>query len=456
MNDRMARALRFPWEDKMKKLLSVILIIAIILTQLAACKYEEDHNKTDTGQNETHIEEDMSYTEMSFVYAGGDPLVKEMMSERVQQFNGMYAQYNIIEIPSSSGGYLDFVKTQDAIGEFPDMLDCRDPTVWVNADKLAEIPSGLVDLLEDPPRLYGKHYVAPISNFLASIGFYYNKSMFDRLGLEEPKTRAEFEALCEALKEEGISPIVQGGKDIWHMGFLWAQIWLEEVEKVNPNWLLDKRAGKVSFTDPEVIRVIDKLSAFYEKNYIDEDWLSTADNQLVSYLLAEKAAMFFSGSWMINQVREADPDFELGWFPMPGDDGSINLLYSTDLEGFALSKEAAEDPNKVALFEAFVTFFYEEENYASYLATVVMAPAIREEIVIDYDNDFLLEYEKAIDDGAFTGPFWNGKWGDEILPGGFRNYTYKAFQNKITLGFSSRELGEILDRQWETEVQNLD
>lgn len=447
----------------MKKLLSVLLVLAMSVSMLAACgSSEEPAATTDSGSSETtkaateettEAEMPAEVVEMTFVYAGGDPLVKELTSERVQAFNAAFPQYNISEIPSGSGGYLDFVKTQDAIGEFPDMLDSRDTTVWVEADKLAELPTSVVDMLNEPPMFDGKYYVAPISIALPSIGFYYNKAMFDELGLEEPTTRAEFIALCDAISASGTAPIVQGGKDIWHMGFLWGQTWVEEVFKTNPEWLLDKYAGEASFTDPEVLAMIDKLSSFYENGFIEKGWLSTADNQIVSYLLAEKAAMFFSGSWMINQVAEADPSFELGWFPLPDEDGSLNLIYAPTLAGFALSKEAATDPGKVALFEEFTKFFYAEENYGPYLAGVVQAPSIKEEIAIDYGSEFPTEFAEALANAAYTDSFWNGKWGDEMLPGGFRNYAYKAFQEKIANGSSALELGELLDKQWQIEVE---
>lgn len=447
----------------MRKTLSILCMAVMLLQILTACSFipgsEDSGDEGIINENtiETNEEGDsqVEVTEMTFVFAGGDPLVKELMSDRVQAFNSLYPEYQIIERTSASGGYLDYVLTQDAIGEFPDMLDCRDISLWADAGKLGELPESIVALLNDPPIYQGTHYVAPITYQLPSLGFFYNRRLFDELGLEEPQNWNEFELVCEVISAEGITPIVQGGKDIWHMGFLWGQMWLEQVYKVNPDWNKDMNAGEVSFTDPEPQAVINKLSSLYENGYIDEGWLATADNQLASYLVSEKGAMFFSGSWMINQVLDMDPDFELGWFPLRDEEGKINLLTSANQDGFAISAEASKDPDKAALFEAFVTFFYSKDKYGPYVSSLVMASTVKAEIDIEYNSDFPYEFARALAEADYTDTNWNGKTGDERLPGGFRNFAYKAFQDKIISGSDSMALGRLLDRQWDVEVNQL-
>ena len=390
---------------------------------------------------------------MQFVFAGGDPLVKELISERVQKFNIQYPEYQINEISSGSGPYLDFVKTQDAIGEFPDILDSRNTAIWVEGDKLAELPDSVVALLNAPPTYNDRYYVAPLSLPLPSLGIFYNKALFDDLNLEEPTTYGEFEVLCDTIAENGLVPMVQGGKDIWHIGFLWSHLWNEMVTRENPNWIVDKHAGRVSFTDENVQMMIKKYASLYEKNYIDKDWLVTPDNQLVSYLLTEKAAMFFSGSWMINQVAEADPSFELGWFPLPDQSGDISLVYATSLAGFALSKEASLNPDKVACFEAFTQFWYADENYIPYIEAVVAIPATNTNEPIEYKSSFPDEFNLALSQAVFESPEWSTFRDENTLPSGFRNITYTSFQNMIKNGRSSEELGVLLDQYWTIKLQ---
>ena len=59
----------------------------------------------------------------------------------------------------------------------------------------------------------GKIYAVPMEQDL--MGVYYNRDLFKKLGLEVPKTYAEFKAVAEKVKEAGLIPIAFGNKDKW-------------------------------------------------------------------------------------------------------------------------------------------------------------------------------------------------------------------------------------------------
>jgi raffinose/stachyose/melibiose transport system substrate-binding protein len=115
------------------------------------------------GDSDSAMADTVEKVTISFGYAGGDPLVKDLTSQRVIKFMDENPDIEIIQMPSGSGAYLEFLKTKDAVGEFPDILDSRDTSVWVRADKLAELPESVVSLVKQAPLLDGKAYVAPIS-----------------------------------------------------------------------------------------------------------------------------------------------------------------------------------------------------------------------------------------------------------------------------------------------------
>ncbi len=450
----------------MKRLILFLLVLVLALAAFAGCTpKEEPADVTKAPVEEKEVEateepkEEVEATEepkeevsLTFVFAGGDPLAKSLLEERVDVFNDMYPHITIIPQPSSSGGYLDFVKTKDAVGEFPDMLECRD--VQVFEEKLAELPAEIVEMLDDPATLNGKNYVAPLSKMLTSIGCYYDKALFDELGLEEPTTYDEFLSLCQTIQDSGTSPIVQGGKDLWHTGFWWSNFWIKNVASKNPDFIADRYVDEVSFADEDVKLALQQYADLYQ--YIDKGWASTGDNQLVSFLVSGKAAMFFSGSWMVGQVTEADPDFDLGWFPVPDVDGELRMLGGSQLAGLALSKEAAQDSNKVEAFNAFVKFFYSDEQYAPYLSAISFGPATVDPPEVEYASDLIQEFAEAGSKAVFVDLNWNSKWGDNLLPGAFRNFAYKAFQDMVANGTTVDELCEVLDQQWAVEVALLE
>lgn len=427
----------------MRKIIVFMLVLALIAASLAGCAKKDDAVQ-DTNEP---VMEDVSLT---FVFAGGDPLAKSLLEERIDAFNAANSHITIVAQPSSSGGYLDFIKSKDAVGEFPDMLECRDVQVW--EEKLAELPDEIIAMIDNPATLEGKYYVAPISYQLTSLGCYYNKKLFDDLGLKEPTTYAEFLALCKTIKDSGTAPIAIGGKDGWHMGFWWGNYWIKNVFAENPDWIAARYNDEVSFKDDNVQLALQQYADLFE--YVEKGWVSTGDNQIASLLVTGKAAMFFSGSWMVNQVVEADPAFDLGWFPVPDVDGKLRMYGGSTLDGFALSKEAAKDKNKVAAFNAFVKFFY-TEKYDDYCAQISMAPSTKNPPEINYPSPLIKEFAEAGSSAVFIDLNWNNKWGDNLLPGAFRNFAYKAFQDMVVNGTTVMELGETLDKQWDVEVELL-
>ena len=44
---------------------------------------------------------------------------------------------------------------------------------------------------------------------------YYNRDLFDKLGLKEPETYDEFLNICETLKSNNVIPIAFGNRDKW-------------------------------------------------------------------------------------------------------------------------------------------------------------------------------------------------------------------------------------------------
>ena len=62
-----------------------------------------------------------------------------------------------------------------------------------------------------------RYFMVPYSSQISSV-FWYNKSMFNQLGLRPPKNWEQFNYVCESLKQAKITPIFLGNKDLWPAG----------------------------------------------------------------------------------------------------------------------------------------------------------------------------------------------------------------------------------------------
>ncbi len=389
---------------------------------------------------------------ISMIYAGGDPLAKELISNSVAAFMKANPGVKVTEYPSPSGPYLDFIKVKDAVGEFPDLIEMRDTPMYVRAGKLAVLPAEVVDLVENPVQFDGKVYTVSLMA-QAPLGMMYNAKFFRDNKLSEPKTYKEFTELCDKIKAKSVSPMVVGGKDIWHLGFLWSKYFFDEVTAKNPNWIADRYRGKVKWTDAEPRRGMQAFVDLFRSGYVDPGFLSTADNQTASILVSGKAAMLFSGTWMFQQIKDADPSFELGWFPLPSLDGKLNLFGGSTAQGWAISAEAAKDPVRLKACVDFIKFFFRKDNYVKFASAMSAIPSTVEEI--NYKAAPVLEKVLSVYGKVPSKQLmWNNKVSLNELPPAFRNFAYKTAA-ELLIGGSLDEGLKRLDAEWDLEAKSF-
>jgi raffinose/stachyose/melibiose transport system substrate-binding protein len=387
---------------------------------------------------------------ISVAYATGDPATKQAIETTIDAFteaNPHITVKNISETTSDS--YLDWLKTKDAVGEFPDLVEMRDTKVFADAGKLAELPQELHELFISLPQYDGKFYNAPISGN-APNGIIYSKKAYADAGVSElPKTYDEFLAIQEKLRASGISPIVVGGKDLFHMGFWTNYFLINNVYKDDPDWNSKRTAGTASFTDAPVVQAITDYKELFSK-YVDKGWLSTGDNQTASMLVTGKAAQLYSGPWMFGQITEADPSFEYGFYAVPNRDGSVIVNGLPTLAGWSLSAEAAKDPAKVEAIKAFIQFFFDPAQYSPYLATINGIPTTKAEVTYE-TNDQMKEVLRLMADSSIPKSMMINNWyGDNAIPPQFRNWFYKLLQDLVV---SDADIAEYM-KQSDTEYDN--
>ncbi|MGI6107376.1 MAG: ABC transporter substrate-binding protein [Lachnospiraceae bacterium] len=362
-------------------------------------------------------------TTITFIFADGDEGFKQTMNTLVDEFNEANPDITIEIQPGNGGSYSEFLKTKDSVGEFPDLMEQRDTAMYVRAGKLLELPEEITSLVSSTMEFDGKVYAVPMAGENTQ-GIYYNKKYFDENGLEEPTTYDEFIELCQTIQDLGdMSPLVVGGQDIWHMGFWFNKAYDDQVISQDPDFIAHCYEGTKDFSDETFKATFEELKDIMQ--YAQEGWTSTPDAQITTFLVNDMSAMLFSGTHMINTIEEADPDFELGWFPVPSPDGKLRLVGGAGIGGWAISAADADDANKVAAAEAFLKFFYEPENYKFYCESMNAIPVAAEMPDLDVDP-ILQEVVDATQEADSLSPMWNGKSGDNELPPDFRNFVYKT------------------------------
>lgn len=169
----------------------------------------------------------------------------------------------------------------------------------------------------------GNQFALPISYY--QLGFYYRKSLFSRLGLYEPKNWNEFLQVCENLKKSGIAPIYIGTDSNWP-----ATAWFDylNIRQNGLDFHMQLVQGKMSFLDPRVTTVLEKLKVLIVKNYFIQGHENLSWIEGLPYIYRDLAGMTLVGNYVVQNIPEEITE-DIGFFPFP----SLNSGIETYEEG---------------------------------------------------------------------------------------------------------------------------
>lgn len=165
----------------------------------------------------------------------------------------------------------------------------------------------------------GRVYGAPFA-YQAFTAFY-NKGIFDELGLTEPETWDEFVATLDTLKENDIIPISTPGKDVWMMPIVMDAIGAPRYG--GQEFEAEILSGATDFNDPDYVAAIELMQWLNDEEYIPEDVIGVSYDDARTLFLAELAGIFLGGSFEIGFWRDNGPDLDLGVFQVPAPPDSL-------------------------------------------------------------------------------------------------------------------------------------
>ncbi|WP_327583665.1 ABC transporter substrate-binding protein [Nonomuraea sp. NBC_00507] len=236
-----------------------------------------------------------------------------------------------IEMEHQPGGSEgdNIVKTRLSTGEMTDVF-------WYNSGSLLQAlnpTQTLVDLSNDPVLANvqtdylpvvtqgGKVYGVPATT-LAGGGILYNRKVYDQLGLEIPKTWAEFMANNDKIKAAGITPVISTFKDTWTSQiFVLADYY--NVQAAAPTFAQDYTAGKAKYaTTPAAQGGFQHLADVHAKDYLNKGFGSATLDQGLKMLVEGKGAHYAMLSALLPPLLATNPQTatDVGFFGVPGTD----------------------------------------------------------------------------------------------------------------------------------------
>ena len=420
----------------------IMLILLVICIILATVIFAPEPQVQNVVANKRVI--------LPILISGGDASWKTCMEEVAREYMKENPNTEVVINATMEIDGIDYAKSlniEDALGNFNGIVEMRNVGIYANDNKIIPLPKELTDLVNPVKTVNGKIYSIP--RFYTCRGIMYNKTIFHELGLNIPKTYYQFLNVCEQLKNAGISPLVIGAGNLWHLDNWINGLFSNDVKVKYPNWVDKKNNNEVSWQDPEIEQVLEDFKVLFDAGYVDQYYQTTTDADTIEVLANGKAAMLYSGTWMFSQILKANPNFELGWFFLPNHEDAPIVDLNGNVE-WAISSNCEEDREVYKSAVDFLKFYYSEDVYIRVLQNMNGISALKEEL--SYQT--IEVQEEVIQAAGVRGKQEGVVLGQEGTPEGFANVLYKSL---IELGEGKRtvrETQQLLDKEWDKRNEN--
>ncbi|MBL8600204.1 MAG: extracellular solute-binding protein [Devosia sp.] len=220
-------------------------------------------------------------------------------------------------------------------------------------DLVAQMGDRFIDGAVDNFTVGGKVWGVPISAVNVTT-FFYNKDLFDKVGITAPKTYEEFLAAVPKLTAEGVIPVVHQGKNAW----MWPLYYMSSLSQTTGNKQLElvekTLRGEAKFTDPESVEALKLAYGWVTDGLLDPQSNELDEDAMKSVFYAGRAASYFGGSWDVPGVTDNAP-FNWGVFKFPQYEGQPGtpVAYGGAETGMCVSS-SSKNPELAKAFIAYV------------------------------------------------------------------------------------------------------
>ena len=378
--------------------MSVVMIVMLVAT--AACSSNNDNDKASSSASEPAksaepspspsestqpAESDKPKEKVTLKFFTGKVETVDLMNDLIKKFEAenpnikVEQEYqkdasSIIKVKFASGDVPDIttVYAQDYVDQGK-YLDLSNEAFW------SRVLPAIKELNTDMKT--GKQFRAATNVTMA--GIFYNKQIFEELGLKEAKTWAEFKSNLQAIKDKkpDVTPMFLAGKDSWTLGHL-IEFMAHGVIKQKygvadaRKAFINNESDKLQFdaAGGGIEAFAGRLLELKKAGLINKDALTaTYDNQKEAFVNGQ-SALFSQGMWVLGDLINLNPDFarHIGFSPFPAIvDGTQPVTLSAEDSVYAITSES-KHPEEAKLF---LEFLFRPENLKTYSEFLKSPPA---------------------------------------------------------------------------------
>lgn len=321
-----------------KKISALLLTLAAICIGLTGCitnQAEKEEPVQKTEEDKTASEEETVTLELFWQKSN-----TEVIQEIIDKFEAENPNIKIELTATSSDTGKQIFQTRMATNEPMDLVQhwpsqaeframCKEGRMADLSDY--EWNDNIIDTYYDLSCVDGKLYSVPLSINAGVVA--YNKDIFEKYKVEVPESWDELIEVCEKLQGEGVTPFIfsNGDKencsqkfhimtaavadDTWNPYEFYVGMYEGSGDRITDNEYSKKAAARLY-----------ELSS----KYAQADTLGTNYDLSMQMMANGEAAMMLTGTWAQSDIIKNNPDFNLGMFAMPTDDGVHMLITGID------------------------------------------------------------------------------------------------------------------------------
>jgi len=363
-----------PWTTSRRNFLRYSVGLPVGVAALAACGSSGPGGGSEGGDSAA-----------TYWYLSVDPQ-ETIRRNSVDRFNEANPDTTIEGTAFQNDAYKTKIKTAIGAGEAPTVIwgwgggtlrtyaendQVEDLTSWF--DENPDVKERLFPSSFGAATIDGKIYALPTET-VQPIVLFYNRTIFDEVGVEPPESWDDIMALVPQFNDAGVAPFSLGGQSRWTN-----MMWLE--------FLFDRIGGPEVFqavfdgepnawSHPAAIEGLTKVQELVEADGFIEGFSSiTADSNADQALLyTGKAAMMLHGSWTYGSMAAEGGDFvssgALGFMnfpPVEGGKGDPSNTVGNPGQYLSISSEASDEAKEVAR-EFFATEVLSDEEVSEWIA----------------------------------------------------------------------------------------
>jgi len=390
-------------------------------------------------------------------WVSGEPGQTTVYEEIAKEFNAENPDVKITVVTNSSDLFNPALIPALSAGEGPDVFTFGtgpgQPAALIAGNLVADLTNAYYELswAETIPESIaaqtssdGKLWA--FGNEVETTAMFYNRAIFEEVGIDVPTSWSEMEAAVASLKEAGYdTPIGLGGADKWPVSH-WQSLIFGRY--AGPDGIENVLFGDGEWTDEPFVEASAKLQEMGASGWFGPYPVAIGYGELMDQFWAGDIPMTFTGPWVIGGGVEAAGEriTDYGVFSVPPfeDDQQIHPTNSIGSGWYV----RADSPNKDAAIAYIDRMFNTSEGRATLLNSGVVPVGPLDEALQDADLPQLaVDIWQAADEHTENGLI--PAFLDTITPKSLTTVSYDGLQALLLDALTPEDFTAELQSTWD-------